>query len=98
MYDITNSVKLFDDELKGWLLESGFIRFQCQISIYYKDATEGTKNIVLSYVYGYIYWYTSEALGKWFVDTLVDKYEINHTGNGKNGLSNKNGCTYGIYI
>ena len=47
---MTNSRKLFADELTEWLLEAGFIQSQCQMSIYYKYATDGTKNIVLSYV------------------------------------------------
>ena len=40
------------------------------MSIYYKYATYGTKIFVLYYVDDFLYWYTSEALGKWFVDTL----------------------------
>ena len=31
MYGMTNSGKLFADELKEWLLEAGFIQSQCQI-------------------------------------------------------------------
>ena len=33
MYVMTNSRKLFDDELTEWLLEAGFIQYQCQMSI-----------------------------------------------------------------
>ena len=33
MYGITNSGKLFADELTEWLLEAGFIQSQCQMSI-----------------------------------------------------------------
>ena len=36
MYGMTNSGKLFDDELTEWLLEAGFIQSQCHMSIYYK--------------------------------------------------------------
>ena len=43
MYGITNSGNLFADELKEWLLESGFAQSQCQMSIYYKYASDGTK-------------------------------------------------------
>ena len=35
MYDMTNSGKLFADDLTEWLLEAGFILSQCQMSIYY---------------------------------------------------------------
>ena len=35
------------------------------------------KGSVLSYVDGCVYWYTSEALGKWFVDTLVKIFRVN---------------------
>ena len=38
MYGMINSGKLFDDELTEWLLESDFIQYQCQMSIYYKYA------------------------------------------------------------
>ena len=67
---MTNSGKLFSDELTECLLEAGFIQSQCQISIYYKYALDGTNIVVLFYVDNYVYWYTYEALGKWFVDTL----------------------------
>ena len=47
MYDMTNSVKLFADELTEWLLEAGFIKSQFQMYIYYDYATDGTKFLVL---------------------------------------------------
>ena len=40
------------------------------MSIYYKYAPDGTNCFVLSYVDDCVYWYNSEAIGKWFVDTL----------------------------
>ena len=63
MYGMTNSGKLFSDELTYWLLEAGFIQYKCQMSISYKYAPDGTNIVVLSYVYYCVYWYTSEALG-----------------------------------
>ena len=36
MSGMTNSGKLFYDELISWLLEADFIQSQCQMSIYYK--------------------------------------------------------------
>ena len=50
MYDMTNSGKLFTDELTEWLLESGSIQSQCQMSIYHNYALDGYKIVVLSYV------------------------------------------------
>ena len=50
MYGMTNSGKLFSDELIEWLLEAGFIQSQYQMSIYYKYAPDGSKIIVLYYV------------------------------------------------
>ena len=44
------------------------------MSIYYKYAPDGTKIVVLYYVDDFVYWYTSDALGKWFVDDLEDIY------------------------
>ena len=50
MYGMNNSGKLFSDESTEWLLEAGFIQSQCQMSIYYKYATDGSNIVVLSYV------------------------------------------------
>ena len=80
MYGITNSGKLFSDELTEWFLETGFIRSQCQMYIYYKYAPEGGKNVVLSYVDDCVYWYNSETLGKLFVDTLGKNFRVNFLG------------------
>ena len=33
---MTNYGKLFADEVIEWLLEAGFIQYQCQMPIYYK--------------------------------------------------------------
>ena len=63
MYGMTNSGKLFADELTEWLLEAGFIQYQFQISIYYTYVPDGSKKVVLSYVDDYVYWYTNESLG-----------------------------------
>ena len=40
MYGMTNYGKLFADELTEWLLEAGFIQYQCHMSIYYKYALD----------------------------------------------------------
>ena len=80
MYGMTNSGKLFADELIEWLLEAGFIQPQCQMSIYYKYAPDGSKVVVLSYVDDCVYWYTNEDLGKWFVGTLVKVFHVNFLG------------------
>ena len=80
MYGMTNYGKLFADELTEWLLEAGFIQSQCQMSIYYKYAPDGSKIVVLSYVDDCVYWYTSECLGKRFVDTLEKIFHMNFLG------------------
>ena len=77
MYGMTNSGKLFADELTEWLLEAGFIQSQFQMSIYYKYAPDGSKIVVLSYVDDCVYWYTSEDLGKWFVNNLGNIFHVN---------------------
>ena len=46
MYVMTNSGNLFSDELTKRLIEAGFIKSQCKMSIYYKYSPYGT-NIVL---------------------------------------------------
>ena len=80
LYIMNNSGKLFADDLIEWLLEAGFIQYQCWMSKYHKYAPDGTKIIVLSYVDDCVYWYTSEALGKWFVYTLCKRFHVNFLG------------------
>ena len=80
MYGMTNYGRLFADELTDWLLEVGFIQYQCQMYIYYKYVPDGTKTVFLSYVDGCVYWYTYEALGKWFVDNLGNIFYLNFLG------------------
>ena len=80
MYGMTNSGKLFVDELTEWLLEAGFMQSQCHMSIYYKYAPDGSKIIVLYYVDDFFYWYTNKDLGKWFVDTLGKIFHVNFLG------------------
>ena len=73
---MTNSGKLFADDLTEWLIEAGLIQYQCQISMYYKYAPDGV-NIVVQYsVNDFFYWYTSEALEKLFVESLVKIFRI----------------------
>ena len=50
------------------------------MSIYYKYTPDGTSIVVLSYVDDCVYWYTSEDLGKWFVDTLGNIFHVNFLG------------------
>ena len=64
MYGMKNSGKLFPDELIEWFIEAGFIQSQCQMSIYYKYAPDGSKIVVLSYVDDCFHWYANEDLGK----------------------------------
>ena len=64
IYGMTNSGKLFDDELTDWLIESCFIQYQWQISIYYKYAPDGANFVVPSYIDDCVYWYTSKSTGK----------------------------------
>ena len=77
---MTNYRKLFADELIEWLLESGFIQSQCQMSIYYKYAPDETKIVVLSNFDQCVYWYNSEAPGKWFVDSIGKIFHVNLLG------------------
>ena len=77
MYGMTNSGKLFADELNEWLIEEGFMQSQCQMSIYYKYAPDGSKIVVLSYVNDCVYWYTNEDIGNFFVETLEKRFHVN---------------------
>ena len=77
MYGMANYGKLFADELIECLLEAVSIQSQFQMSIQYKYAPDGSKIVVLSYVDGYLYWYTNEALGKKIMDTLGKVFRVN---------------------
>ena len=61
-------------------MEAGFIQSPCHMPIYYKDAPDGISIVVLSYVYYCVYWYTYEAIGKWFVDALEKIFHMNFLG------------------
>ena len=73
---MTNSGNLSPGELTEWLLEAGFIQSQLRISIYYNYAPDGTKIVVLYYVDDCVYWYTSESIGKWFVDAAENIFHV----------------------
>ena len=61
MYGMTNSGNLFAYEIINWMIdESGLKQSQCQISIYYRYATDRSNLVVLSYVDDCVYFYTSE--------------------------------------
>ena len=77
---MTNSGNIFADELVECLLEAGFIQSRFQMSIYYKYAPYGKKIVFLYYVDYCFYFYNSEALGKWFVDTLGKIFHVNFLG------------------
>ena len=55
MYGMTNYGNLFSNNFTEWLIRSGFVKSQCQISIYYKYASDGTKIIVLFFVDDCVY-------------------------------------------
>ena len=50
------------------------------MSIYYKYAPYGSKHFFLSYVDDCVYWYTYEAPGKCFVDTLGENIHMEFLG------------------
>ena len=63
MYGITNSGKLFADEITNLMIdEAGINQSKFQMYVYYKYAPDGSKLVVLSYVDECVYWYTSEEL------------------------------------
>ena len=77
---MNNSGGLFFDQLTEWLLEAGFIQYKYQMSIYYNRAPYGTNIVVLYYVDYCLYWYTSDDIGKWHVDTLGKRLHVNLLG------------------
>ena len=78
---MSNDGKLFDDRLTNWFIyEAVFKKSQCQMSIYYKYATDRSKLVLLYYIDDFIYWYTYEELGKWFMNTLGKRFHVNFLG------------------
>ena len=53
---------------------------QCQMSVYYKYAPDGSQIVVLSYVDDCVYWYRNGDIGKWFVDTMGKIFHVNFLG------------------
>ena len=78
MYRMNNYGNLFSYELANWLIyEAVFKQSQFQMYIYYKYVQDVSKLVVLFYVDACVYWYTSEKLGKWFVDILEKRLNMN---------------------
>ena len=81
MYGMANSGKLFADELANWMIdESGFKHSKCQISVYYKYAPDGSNLVVLCCGDDCVYWYTSEEIGKCFVDKFGKMFHVKFLG------------------
>ena len=81
MYGMTNSGNLFANETNNFMIyEVGFKHSQCQMSIYYKYAQDGSSLVVLYYVDDCVYWYKYEELGKWLVDTLGNRLHVKFLG------------------
>ena len=56
MYGMTNSGKLFSDELTNWLIYvAGFKKSKCQNFKYYKYSPDGPNMVVLSCVYDCVF-------------------------------------------
>ena len=50
------------------------------MSIYYKYAPDVTDIFVLYYADDCIYWYTSESIGKYVLDTTGNRFHVNYLG------------------
>ena len=61
MYGMTNSENSFADEITNWLIdEAVFNQSKCQMSVYYKYGTYGSKLVLLSCGDDCLYWYTNQ--------------------------------------
>ena len=81
IYGMNNSWKLFADELTNVMIyEAGLKQYKFQMYVYYKYALGGPRLVVLSNVYECVYWYTSEELGEWFVNTPRKIFHTNLLG------------------
>ena len=71
MCGMNNSRKIFSDELNNWLVDVVDLKqSQFQMYIYHKFTPYGSELVVLSYVDDFVFWYTYEELGKWFLGKL----------------------------
>ena len=80
MYGMNKCGKLFADDLIEFLLQADFIQYQCQMYIYYKYTLDVIKIVVLYYDDDCVYVYISEAIGKWFVDAIGERFHVNFLG------------------
>ena len=76
---MTNSGKMCADELIEWLIEAGFIKSQCQMSIYYKYAPDDSKIVVYLMLMIVSTSIQMEILER-FVDTLGKISHVNFVG------------------
>ena len=63
---------------RGCLKQDSFnLNARClyTISIHHTE-----KNVVSSYIDDYFYWYTYVDLGKWFLDTLGNRFRVDFMG------------------
>ena len=74
-------VKLFYDGISNSLMYvAGLKQSHLQMSIHYKYTPDVFKLLVLSYVDDCVFWYTSEELRYWFLDTLGNSFRVNFLG------------------
>ena len=64
----------------GWYMKQASNIHICLMPIYWKYRPYGSKLVMLYYVDDWIYCYTSEELGKWFVGTLGNILHVNFLG------------------
>ena len=78
---LTNYGKIFSDELTNWLIyEVGFKQSQWNVFTYYKYKPDRSELVVSSYLDDFVYWYTLEELGNWFMHTLRNIFHVNLLG------------------
>ena len=75
---MNNSRKLFADEITNWLIYvEGFKNHNDKYPYTTSFLPDESNLMVLSYLDDCVFWYTSEELGKWFIDTLGKRFHMN---------------------
>ena len=80
IYEMTNAETFLYEITNRMIYELGFKQFKYQMCVHHKYAQDGSKLVVLSYVHDCVYWYTSEELGKFFVNTFGKIFHVNFLG------------------
>ena len=74
---MVNAGKLFADKLTEWLLEKGFVQFQCQLFIYYKYLPYRKQMLFCIMLMNVSIVILMKLLEKWSGSTIGNRLRVN---------------------